>query len=254
MRLELLGGFKLAVNGASMWLPSSAQRLLAFLALRPHPLRRAHIAGTLWPEVNEARSSANLRSALWRLRRTGLELIHGTPTHLALKDEVSIDTQEVVSCSRRLMDNAEACSEDDLNPTRMIGELLPDWYEEEWVAIERERLRQLCLHALEALCDRLATLGRYGEAVEAGLWAVRGDPLRESAHRRLIKVHLAEGNQGEALRAYVWYRGLLDDELGLSPSSTMMSLVDDLLDRHDMSKSKGRRIQRHAPMTPSVPR
>ena len=237
------------MNGVPAWLPCSAQRLIAFLALHPHPLRRAHVAGTLWPDVSEARSSANLRSALWRLRRTGLNLIHGTPTHLAIEECVSIDTQEVVACSRRLLDGTVACSDDDLNPRRMIGELLPDWYEEEWVAIERERLRQLCLHALEALCDRLAALGRYGEAVEAGLWAVRGDPLRESAHRQLIKVHLAEGNQGEAIRAYGWYRGLLDDELGLAPSNTMTALVDGLLDRQ---KSRGHQRRRHASMLPSA--
>jgi DNA-binding SARP family transcriptional activator len=229
IRLELLGGFELAVNGCSVWLPSSVQRLIAFLALQPHPLRRAHVAGRLWPDVSEARSSANLRSALWRLRRTGLDFIHGTPSHLALAEYVSIDTDEVVASSRRLLDNSAVCTDDDLNPGRLIGELLPDWYVEEWVAVERERLRQLCLHALEASCGRLAALGRYGEAIEAGLWAVRGDPLRESAHRQLIKVHLAEGNRAEAIRSYHWYHSLLQDELGLTPSNTMTALVRELL-------------------------
>jgi len=43
------------------------------------------------------------------------------------------------------------------------------------------------LHALESLSARLATLGRYAEAVEAALNAVDIEPLRESAHRALIQ-------------------------------------------------------------------
>ena len=42
--------------------------------------------------------------------------------------------------------------------------------------MERERFHQLRLHALEALCDRLTTAGRYGEAIDAGLAAVTAEP------------------------------------------------------------------------------
>jgi DNA-binding SARP family transcriptional activator len=36
----------------------------------------------------------------------------------------------------------------------------------------------------------------------------RADPLRESAHGALIAVHLAEGNQSDALREFERYRAL----------------------------------------------
>jgi DNA-binding SARP family transcriptional activator len=60
---------------------------------------------------------------------------------------------------------------------------------------------------------------------------VSGEPLRESAHRAVIEVHLAEGNPGEALRQYDLYRRLLRVELGLSPSQAIRSLVAHLLGR-----------------------
>jgi DNA-binding SARP family transcriptional activator len=93
------------------------------------------------------------------------------------------------------------------------------------VLLERERFHQLRLHALEALCDRLTTAGRYGEAIDAGLAAVTAEPLRESAHRVLIKAHLAEGNQGEADRQYQLCRRLLRDELGVDPSNALRALL-----------------------------
>lgn len=78
------------------------------------------------------------------------------------------------------------------------------------------------------MCERLTALGRYGQAVDAGLAAVQGEPLRESAHRALIAVHLAEGNHAEALRQYRWFRQLLADELGLRPSARIVGLMGSL--------------------------
>jgi DNA-binding SARP family transcriptional activator len=66
--------------------------------------------------------------------------------------------------------------------------LFPGWYDD-WVLLERERLRRLRLHALEVLADKLVREGRYGEAVQATYAAVRTEPLRESAHRAVVRVH-----------------------------------------------------------------
>jgi DNA-binding SARP family transcriptional activator len=99
-----------------------------------------------------------------------------------------------------------------------------DWYDD-WVILARERFRQARLHALEALCLSLASSGRYAEAAEAGLAAVAGEPLRESAHRALIQAHLAQGNPGEAIRQYRLCRRLLHEQLGLEPSPQLDELV-----------------------------
>jgi DNA-binding SARP family transcriptional activator len=47
----------------------------------------------------------------------------------------------------------------------------------------------------------------------------------------VIEVHLAEGNQAEALRQYDGYRRLLAAELGLRPSESIGRLVAPLLGR-----------------------
>ena len=81
------------------------------------------------------------------------------------------------------------------------------------------------LHALERLCLNLSAQGQYAEATEAGLAAVASEPLRESAHRALIAAHLAEGNQGEALRQYHACCRLLRRDLDLPPSTVLDALV-----------------------------
>ncbi|WP_236681061.1 AfsR/SARP family transcriptional regulator [Streptomyces siderophoricus] len=101
---------------------------------------------------------------------------------------------------------------------------MPDW-PDEWVTTERERFRQIRLHALEALCRRLTELGEHRSAIDAGLSAVAADPLRETAQRVLMEAHLAEGNLSEAVRQYRTYAGLLRRELGVEPTVHLTSLL-----------------------------
>src|SRR5207302_2591217 len=133
------------------------------------------------------------------------------PVAVRLADEVAVDLQDARALVHRLLAPAATPSEDDLSPTAIAAlsrDLLPGWYED-WVLLESEDWRQLRLHALEALADRLTTAGRFGEAALAAGGAIRADPLRESARACLIGVHLTEGNQSEALRQFERFRHLL---------------------------------------------
>jgi DNA-binding SARP family transcriptional activator len=106
-------------------------------------------------------------------------------------------------------------------------ELLPGWYDE-WALVEAEDWRQLRLHALEQLADRLTAREHYGDAAAAALAAVRVEPLRESPRAALIRVHIAEGNPTEALREFDRYGELLMLELGVGPTERLRALVADL--------------------------
>jgi DNA-binding SARP family transcriptional activator len=222
--LSLLGGFELRCGGGVVRVPLSVERLLAFVALQNRPVNRSFVAGTLWPETTDERAAANLRSALWRLRRCSSSLLETSPLHLRLGLGAVVDTQELTSSIWRILDPSKEAATADLLHVCAPSELLPGWYED-WVLEERERLRQLRLHALETLCDRLTAKRRFGPAVEAGLAAVREEPLRESAQRALIRTYLAEGNAAEAVRQYRRYRQMLDEELGLEPTAEMVDLV-----------------------------
>jgi DNA-binding SARP family transcriptional activator len=224
-RVLLLDGFELRCVAKPVPLPMTAQRLLAFLALRDRPVLRSRVAGTLWPDTTEEQASANLRSALWRLRRPGHQLLEATVSHLWLAIGVVVDYRDALERARHLLDQHDGV--DDADDTCLARELLPDWCDD-WVVVERERFRQLRLHALEVRCQHLTRAGRFAQAVQVGLAAVACEPLRDSAHRLLISVHLAEGNRAEALRQYRTYCRLLRHELGLGPAPHIQQLINDL--------------------------
>ena len=227
MRLFLLGRFELRSGGALVDLPISAQRVLAFLALHERAIPRSQVAGRLWANSSTQRSSASLRSSLWRLNRPGHRLVESRCSMLNVVPDISVDTWELTRAARGLMGGSADVAVD-AGLLSGAGDLLPDW-SDEWVLLERERLRMLRLHALEAFVERCLTVGRYGDASEAAIAAVSSEPLRESAQRALIRVHLAEGNRGDAIRQYRRLNDLLHHELGVAPSGQLTALIDELL-------------------------
>jgi len=225
LHLSVLRGFELTCRGEQVILPPGTQRLLALLALHDRPVLRLYVAGTLWTEASEERSTANLRSALWRMRRSRLPLVHCFGEHLQLHPGMVVDLRQIEVVARAALRSGTGSPElEQLDIELLTADLLPDWYED-WVLVERERFRQLRLHALEVLCEHLVKQGRFALAVEAAIAAVQAEPLRESAQRALIAAHLAEGNLGEAIHQYNVYARLLSRELSLEPSSRMQELV-----------------------------
>jgi DNA-binding SARP family transcriptional activator len=221
----LLGGPYLMIGGRRSGVPDGCQRLLAFLAMNTGRVLRRRAAGLLWPEVEEERAAGNLRSALWRLRASGAEVVGSDKSSVWLQPGAGTDVASVHDWAARLL-TGQALP-DDLHTMWWhpeVVDLLPGWYDE-WLVFARERLRQQVLHALECLSALLVQEGQYAAAIEAALLAVEIEPLRESAQRRLIEAHLAEGNAAEAHRALRSYGNLLRRELDIRPSPGLVALV-----------------------------
>jgi DNA-binding SARP family transcriptional activator len=221
--LWLLNGFELRHGDETLRVPLPAQRLLAFLAFQRRALPRRSIARALWMDLGEVQAAARLRSTLWRLPSKADEQLvvsSGGRVHLAASVEVDL----------RLAEDDLRVGE--LSVDNLAGEILSDW-DDEWVVTERERFRQVRLHRLEQMSERAQQRGRFSLALQAALAAVTIEPLRESAHRRVMLVHLAEDNPSEALRQYDAVRRLLRLHLGLAPSSATRRIVAPYLGRPD---------------------
>jgi DNA-binding SARP family transcriptional activator len=221
--LQLLGGFRLLHDDVPLVVPRGLQRVIALIGLRP-AATRSHLAGLLWPETSEERALSSLRTALWRLRQDPCCPLLTDGDTVRLDPTVHLDTDELVDVAARVRDGEVP------DAVRVAGrhDLLPGWYDD-WVLLERERLRQLRLHMLEQLAGNHLAAGRHGEALEAALEAMAAEPLRETPHRLVVRIHLAEGNAFEAVHAFYVYRDLLLRELRLEPSPAMCALLDETL-------------------------
>lgn len=226
-RLRLFGRWQLHHGDRVIDVAWREQRLLAVLALhgdRP----RSHLAGVLWPDSSEERALGNLRAAVWRIQHASPGLIAEGRGPLALDPTLRVDVHDMLDWVRRISAGAEVSDSAPALALLRSGELLPGWYDD-WVLFERERLQQLRLRCLESFAERLCARGDIDGALAAAMAAVAIEPLRESAHRALIRVHLAVGNQVDAVRAYQSFRSRLMAEMGIVPSPQITALVRPLL-------------------------
>lgn len=221
--LQLLEGFGFAVDGRPRQLGPSLQRLLAFLAIHSWPSRYV-IAGTLWPDHSDEAALAALRTAVWRLQHQTPGVVDVAAHTLAISPGVRVDVHECIAWAQRILRDPAGVSDDELEPAAAGAALLPGWYDE-WLEPERQRLHQLHVHALETAANEQLARGRPGQALATAFTALRSDPLRESTHRLVVCVHLAEGNIDAALQQYRTCRKALDTELGVRPSAALADLV-----------------------------
>jgi DNA-binding SARP family transcriptional activator len=228
LRITLLGSFALWRGDQETEIPASGQRLIALLALRDRSLTRLQVAGTLWPDYPTERALADLRTTLWRVGQSDERVVTKTSSLLGLHGDIEVDVRQMSAFAKRLGDDTTRLTHCELDSMRLYtlsGDLLPGWYDE-WLQDEREEVRQTRLHALEILARALSAAARHADAIQAAMAAVRLEPLRETAHRTLIEVHIAEGNWAEAHRQFRRCESLLKQELGVEPSQCTRRLLE----------------------------
>lgn len=233
LRIELLGGFRVAVGDRAVpeqtWRRRKPAALLKLLALAPgHRLHREQAMDRLWPELAPAAAAANLRKALHQARR-GLGrdgLIASRGELLCLPEEqLTVDVDEFLAA----LDHARRTGEPD-DYARAVelyrGELLPEDRFEEWAIQRREELQGEFVAVLEELAGLLEARGDLPAASRVARRLLAADPLREESHARLIRLHALAGRRGEALRQYERLRELLAAELGTEPSAETQRLYE----------------------------
>lgn len=225
--LRLTSEFRLQIGGDEISVPHGVQRLLAFLALARSPVARSRIAGQLWLDVPEWRALGNLRSALWRLRRVQRPIVRSLDDRIALDGDVKVDLEELTSLTGRLSTLPDSDALSRVPQLVAARDLLPGW-EDEWIIIERERFRELRIHALERASGSLLERGHHAAAMDAALAAVEAEPYRDSAQRLVVQAYLSQGNAASALRTYLAFRDVMAAELGIEPSDAMQQLVANL--------------------------
>lgn len=236
LEVRLLGQFDVRRDGTPLVIPSrAAQSLFAYLLLTAGTAhRREKLAGLLWPDTTDENARSNLRNELWRLRKA---IETKTPRKKAvpylLVDEISIgfnaesDYWLDVSIVQKTL--AEQASADHLIETLSLyrGELLPGFYDE-WVVLERERVRAVFEQKMARLLELLVKGKRWQDTLEWGeRWIALGQ-TPEPAYRALMVAHGALGNVSQVAAVYERCVQAMHNDLGVEPSEQTHSLFENL--------------------------
>jgi DNA-binding SARP family transcriptional activator/tetratricopeptide (TPR) repeat protein len=218
LQVRLLGGVAAERDGEQLSLPPPAGRLLAVLALRPGPQDRETVAATLWPGTAGPAGRANLRTAVWALRKAvGDDALITSRAAVGLRTEAV--TVDLADGQRR-----SAAGDTAAAAALCHGELLPG-YADDWAETARRRLRA---ELAGTLASRAAAAERDGDAVGAARWSrlrCELDPLNEAAHADLVRQLAAAGDRAGALVAGREVTDRLRADLGVRPGPALRAAL-----------------------------
>ena len=229
LRVRLFGSGRLLDETAEIKLPSRLWTLplLAYLLIhRSEMLPRRRVAFTLWPDDPEEAALTNLRRNLHRL-------VHALPSAPRGASWITMDGHTItwnasseftldVSAFEGLRTAATSLEE---AVAAYTGDLLVEFYEE-WIAAERERLRQMYHADLGTLIvvhrskRDFATAARYAQLL------LGADPWHENALRQLMSVRYEAGDAAGALAAFDQFAIRLRADMRTDPMPETVMLRD----------------------------
>ena len=230
-----------------------ALALLTYLVIEvDQPHARESLLGLLWPEHSTAAAQNNLRVTCSQLQKY-LEKAQADAQPYLISNRLELQFNPLgryeldVTLFRNLIeacrthahpgqpqDCAECAARLDQAVTLVRGHFLdgfslPDCPAfDQWLFFQRERLQLQITAALEQLADFHERAGNKGKAETYVRRLLEFDPLREHAHRQLMRVLAEAGKRSAALAQYEICRRLLADELGVSPAPETTLLAEQI--------------------------
>jgi len=229
LRLYTFGELRIELDGQLLQLPTQKARdLLTYLILHhDRLLSRDLLVGVFWPDRPDSRARRALSQTLWQVRSA---LGPAADRLAAERDAVTFllqpgDWLDVAAFEEA----AQAASAPELR--RAVASYRADFLEgcyDDWALLERERLRELYLGVLERLIALYKRRGEYERALTNAQKLAAADPLRESAHRELMRLYHLFGRDRAALEQYETLCQILADEVGVEPMAETALLAQEI--------------------------
>ncbi len=243
MRIRLLGGFSVEVDGAIIpddaWRLRRARTLVKLLALTPaQRLPRDRVIDLLWPGRAPAAAVNSLHQVLHVARRAlaspgaaadGMLELSGELIVLHRHGRVDVDIDAFTRAAARALQTHDP-SDVAAALAHYGGDLLPEDPYDEWVSARRDELGATHRALLVEHADQLAFAGNALGATAVLQQVLDADPLSEPAVRSLVRLLAASGRLSESLARYEQLRDALRETYGTDPDPQTRQLFRQLLE------------------------
>jgi len=227
-----------------------AEALLLYLAVEGGMHSRSQLAALLWPDSEPSTARNALRNALAQLRSLLGDTSVAGPSHLLHEHELlGLNPQaplerdlDVVQRAWKASQELNAAPSEEQRATLITtvqcalslvrGPFLDGFWLREETGFDEwhEQQQQQWQVRVQLLLERLSSWQEEDfelEPAKATLtrW-MAFDPLSEEASRRLMRIHLAQGDPTAAGRVYATLRTRLAEELRIKPSAETVALAE----------------------------
>ena len=220
----------------SRWLGAQTQEFFYYFLSHPQGMLKEQIGEVFWPDRSPAKMHSAFHATLFRLRRAlfpDCVIVESERYRLNPAIEYWSDVEEF----KRLLDEAERPQPDSARARlyqRAInlyqGDYLTQIYSD-WCALERERLRERYLGAVDVLAGIYVRQGKHEQAIALCQRALKADPYREIIYRRLMECAALAGDRAAAVRYYQQCVRMLEKDMGVEPMPETQALYEQIISR-----------------------
>ncbi len=237
LELKLLGSSEVCLDGQVVtgFRSSKARALLYYLAVSGRAQPRSVLAGLFWGGVAENHARRSLTMTLSNLRQ-----LVGSYLDIA-RETVAFDANSFYWLDTAVFEAGVMAVPSDQNIDALkqaINLYRGDFLEgftlqdapafEQWLLVERNRLRERLLQALNLLADRLVDRNDLPQAIETIRRLLALEPWHEEAHRHLMLLLARNGQRSAALAQFEICRQMLVDELNVEPGPETAALFEQI--------------------------
>lgn len=234
--LKLMGVPQISLAGVpiTQFVSRKAQALLIYIAVTGKLHSRERLAELFWQNLPTSKAMNNLRAILPNLRQlVGSHLLITRQTVAFNRDcSYCLDVeaiQELGQCSTAANFQGLAEAVIHYSGDFLEGFDLPEAPEfENWVLIERERLRELVIGGLHTLVDHNLTHKKYTAGLTLTHKLLQLDPWRETAHQQQMICFACTGQRRAALAQYDLCRHILANEFNVAPMAETTALYEQI--------------------------
>jgi DNA-binding SARP family transcriptional activator/TolB-like protein len=236
--LDILGPFSLRAAGRAqpLRLGRKWQGLLACLAVAgAQPVARGTLAALLWGEHDARHARHSLNQALTGLRAAGdggfAAVLRVDAETIALGgDALAVDLHSFEAALRDGRPPALVRVLDLYRGELLEGLAIAEPLFDEWLLLERQRLREAALDMLGRLLAVQCADQEWNAALVTARRLVRLEPFDEATHCQLIRLYRRLGRHGEALRQFEICRDVFARNLGIEPGPAIREAFREALD------------------------
>jgi predicted ATPase/DNA-binding SARP family transcriptional activator len=245
LKIYLLGSPRVESNNIMIQMDTrKAFALLGYLAVTAEQHTRDTLATLLWPEYDQTRARAALRRTLSTLKRAvgddHLEITRESIT-LQIDESVWIDSHQFEKLLGECKERAQAIDKTCIGRLEeavalyrgdfMAGFTLRDSASfDDWQFFQADTFKRELASALHVLLQGYSESGEFEKAIDYGRQWLAIDPLREEAHRALMKNYEWAGQHTAALRQYRECVRILEQELGVPPLEETTKIYQSILE------------------------
>jgi predicted ATPase/DNA-binding SARP family transcriptional activator len=244
LQIYTLGDLRILCEGKSVkgLRSRKAQALMVYLACTSKTYARDALAGTFWSESSPSQAMSNLRDVIHTLRKHLNPFVDISRYSIGLNPEAQawIDVAELDNSLAALRDGDDTITIERANKIEEALDLyqkdfLDGFYVrgahgfEEWLVVERERIRLTTLDALVLLVKHHSKEGNCQKGIHFARRTLELEPLMEVSHQQLMLLLASCGRSSEALIQYKACQKVLQEELGIEPSEETKEIYRKLL-------------------------